>query len=60
MIDRSKFYDITLVRLTNRGINPELAKKAAYIQAYVDGVRRRSKYEQEIIDQVWSQIVNCQ
>ena len=60
MIDRSKFYDLCLVRLTNRGINPELAKKAAYIQAYVDGVRRRSKYEQEIIDQVWRQIVNCQ
>lgn len=58
MIDRSKFYDLCLVRLTNRGINPELAKKAAYIQAYVDGVRRRSKYEQEIIDQVWSQIAS--
>ena len=29
MIDRSKFYDITLVRLTNRGINPELACKSS-------------------------------
>lgn len=59
MKDRSQFYQLCLKRLISQGIEPQLANKAAYIQAYVDGTRRRSHYEQDIIDLVWQQITGC-
>lgn len=55
-LNRDQFYDLCLKRLLIQDVNPLLAKKAAYIQAYVDGVRRRSHHEQQLIEQLRKQI----
>jgi 5-formaminoimidazole-4-carboxamide-1-beta-D-ribofuranosyl 5'-monophosphate synthetase len=56
MTDRSQFYELCLKRLLCQGIEPKLASQVAQIQAYVDGTRKRSHYEQSIVDRVWEQL----
>jgi hypothetical protein len=58
MTDHSQFYQLCLKRLISQGIEPKLASQVAQIQAYVDGTRRRSQYEQEIVDRVWEKITD--
>jgi hypothetical protein len=55
---RADFYDLCLKRLLVQGIDPVLATKVAYIQVYVDGSRRRSNYEQSLIDCVWQHLIS--